>query len=60
MTATIFRFHVRFLKIDGTTDIVLKCGGADKLEALQEHPNEKIYSKVLKLLTEHFDVDEQE
>lgn len=48
----------RLLKIDKAKDIVMDCGGVERLEALQSHPDENIYSKVLKLLTTHFDVDD--
>ena len=52
--------NIRFLKIDGAKIILEECGGVDKLEQLQNHKNENIYNRVLKLLEKHFEVDEVE
>jgi hypothetical protein len=34
-------------------------GGIDKMEALQDHPNERIYEIVLEVLGEHFGFEEE-
>ena len=33
-------------------------GGTQKIEKLQEHPNDEVYSKALKLLENFFEVDD--
>lgn len=40
-------------------DQVEMCGGLDKLESLQSHVNETIYLRVMKILTCHFERDDQ-
>ena len=40
-------------------DRVEQCGGLDKLEELQKHPNSAIYEKAMKLITIYFGTDEE-
>jgi hypothetical protein len=35
-------------------------GGVDKIEALQEHDNNEVYTKALHLITSHFDTNEDD
>lgn len=42
------------------SEFVEECGGLDSLEELQKHQNEKIYDKVVKILTTYFDGEEEE
>jgi len=41
-------------------DFVEECGGLDSLENLQQHENEEIYEKSVKLLKDFFESEEQE
>lgn len=41
-------------------DFVEECGGLDSLENLQQHENEEIYEKAVKLLKEFFESEEEE
>jgi len=40
--------------------VIDECDGVDKLEALQEHGNEEIYTKVIKIIDRYFGMDEVE
>lgn len=42
------------------SDFVEECGGLDHLENLQQHENEDIYEKSVKLLKDYFDSEEEE
>lgn len=42
------------------SDWVEECGGLDNLENLQQHENEEIYEKSVKLLKEYFESEEEE
>jgi hypothetical protein len=42
------------------TEQVVSCGGINKLEALQSHPNQKVYEKAYKLIVSYFEVEEDE
>ena len=39
-------------------DIILNKGIVEKIEVLQQHPNESIYKKCYKILTEFFDEED--
>lgn len=41
-------------------DFVEECGGLDSLESLQQHENEDIYEKALKMLKDFFESEEQD
>lgn len=41
-------------------DQVNECGGLEKLEKLQSHPNSKVYEKAYNLITTYFEVEDDE
>ena len=46
--------------LDAFVQLVDECGGIDALERLQDHANEAIYAKCVKIIEEYFGEDEQE
>ena len=46
-------------KMNAFTLEIEECGGLDKLELLQEHPNDDIYDKTLTVLETYFELEEE-
>lgn len=46
-------------KVNIFTLKIEECGGLDKLEQLQEHPNDDIYDKTLTVLESYFELEEE-
>lgn len=54
------KLHFERQGVNPFAEQVQSCGGLDKLERLQSHPNTKIYEKAYKLIVEYFETEEDE
>mmetsp|Transcript_24875 Transcript_24875/g.43744 ORF Transcript_24875/g.43744 Transcript_24875/m.43744 type:complete len:517 (+) Transcript_24875:978-2528(+) len=52
--------HFSATGVNPFADQVSACGGLDRLERLQSHPNNKVYEKAYKLIVTYFEVEEDE
>ena len=50
----------KLLMLDSAIDIVEECDGLDKIEKLQNSPNEEIYQAAYKLIDTYFNDEEGE
>lgn len=46
--------------VNGLCDDIERCGGLDKIERLQEHPNEQLYNMAFEIIDTYFNEENEE